>query len=227
MRQRWRPSVARSRAQISDCRGATHCGRGRPSCGVVYDKVGRKDASAAQMPCGTSRRRHARLRVVRKKERRQEPPLGPPGARIAHAPAAASKVIYHRGWAATPEYAMDSPTLAELSDRVPALVKAGIRGLADDERLGLVIALAEGGKMTFSEIKAKYDLDPSTLSGHLNALQSGNLVRNYYEKGIGSAYSYYEATELPEAVIGALLASVDGAEAGEGRPPHPDVAERL
>ena len=75
---------------------------------------------------------------------------------------------------------MDSPTLAELSDRVPARVKAGIRGLADDERLGLVIALAEGGKMTFSEIKTKYGLDPSTLSGHLNALQSGNLVRNYY-----------------------------------------------
>ena len=116
---------------------------------------------------------------------------------------------------------MDNPTLVELADRIPALVKAGIRGLADDERLGLVIALAEGGKMTFSEIKAKYSLDPSTLSSHLNALQSGNLVRNYYEKGIGRAYSYYEATELPEAVIGALLASVYGAEAGEGRPPHP------
>ncbi len=78
---------------------------------------------------------------------------------------------------------MDSPTLAEISDRVPALVKAGIRGLTDDERLGLVIALAEGGRMTFSEIKAKYGLDPSTLGGHLSALQSGNLVRSYYEKG--------------------------------------------
>ena len=117
---------------------------------------------------------------------------------------------------------MDNPTLAELADRVPALVRAGIKGLADDDRLGLVIALAEGGKMTFSEIRAKYGLDPGTLSGHLNALQSGNLVRNYYEKGIGRAHSYYEATDLPEAVIGALFKSVYKAEAGRDRPPHPE-----
>ncbi len=117
---------------------------------------------------------------------------------------------------------MANPDLIELADKIPALVKAGIRGLADDERLGLAIALVEGGKMTFSEIKAKYGLNPSTLSSHLSALQSGNLVRNYYERGIGRAYSYYEATELPEAVIGALLTSVYGSKTGEERPPYPD-----
>ena len=112
--------------------------------------------------------------------------------------------------------------MAELADKVPALVRAGIKGLADDDRLGLVIALAEGGKMTFSEIKAKYGLNPSTLSSHLNALQSGNLVRNCYEKGIGRAYSYYEATDLPEAVMAALFRSVYKAEAGKERPPYPE-----
>lgn len=117
---------------------------------------------------------------------------------------------------------MDSPTLAELADKVPALARACIKGLADDDRLGLVIALAEGGKMTFSEIRAKYGLDPGTLSGHLNALQSGNLVRNHYEKGIGRAHSYYEATDLPEAVIGALFRSAYRAGAGKERPPHPE-----
>ena len=85
-----------------------------------------------------------------------------------------------------------------------------------------MIALAEGGKMTFSEIRAKYGLDPGTLSSHLNALQSGNLVRSYYEKGIGRAHSYYEATDLPEAVIGALFRSVYKAESGKERPPHPE-----
>ena len=117
---------------------------------------------------------------------------------------------------------MANPTLTELADKIPALVKAGIRGLADDERLGLAIALVEGGKMTFSEIKAKYGLDPDTLSSHLSALQSGNLVRNYYEKGIGGAYSYYEATDLPEAVLGALHTSVHGPKTGEERSPYPD-----
>ena len=35
---------------------------------------------------------------------------------------------------------MANPTLAELADKVPALVKAGIRGLSDDDRLGLTVA---------------------------------------------------------------------------------------
>lgn len=100
---------------------------------------------------------------------------------------------------------MDNPTLAEIASKVPALVKAGIKGLSDDDRLGLTVALVEGGRMTFSEMKAKYGLNPSTLSSHLAALQRGDLVRNYYEKNDGRAYSYYEATDLPKVMLSALL----------------------
>ena len=103
---------------------------------------------------------------------------------------------------------MDNPTLAELADKVPALVKAGIKGLSDDDRLGLAMALVEGGRMTFSEMKAKYGLNPSTLSSHLNALQRGDLIRNYYEKNEGRAYSYYEATDLPKVMLSALFIAV-------------------
>ena len=123
--------------------------------------------------------------------------------------------------------------MAEHADKVPALVE-GIKGLADDNRLGLAddnrlgladdnrlglaIALAEGGRMTFAEIREKYGLSPDTLGGHLSALQKGNLVRNYYEKHIGSAHSYYEATDLSEAVPGALFAAAQRPKASEGRP---------
>ena len=117
---------------------------------------------------------------------------------------------------------MDNPTLAEHADKVPALVKEGIKGMADDDRLGLVIALAEDGKMTFSEMKERYGLNPATLSDHLSALQKGNLVRNYYEKGIGSAHSYYEATDLPEAVLSALFTAAHKTKVVEGRPTPTD-----
>ena len=117
---------------------------------------------------------------------------------------------------------MDSPALAEHADRVPALVKAGIKGLVDDDRLGLAIALAEGGRMTFSEIRAKYGLSPAALNDHPSALQRGNLVRNYYEKGVGSAHSYYEATDLPEAVLSAQLTAEHKAKVAEGRPTTTD-----
>lgn len=117
---------------------------------------------------------------------------------------------------------MSGPTLAEHADKVPALVKEGIKGLADDDRLGLAIALAEGGRMTFSEIRKKYGLNSDTLRGHLSALQKGNLVRNYYEKGIGSAHSYYEATDLPEAVLSALFTAAYKTKVVEGRPTPTD-----
>lgn len=100
---------------------------------------------------------------------------------------------------------MDSPTLAEIAGGVPALVKAGIKGLSDDDRLGLTVALVEGGRMTFSEMKSRYGLNPGTLSSHLAALQRGDLVRNYYEKSDGRTYSYYEATDLPKVMLSALL----------------------
>ena len=76
--------------------------------------------------------------------------------------------------------------------------------------------------MTFSEIRAKYGLNPTALSNHLSALQKGNLVRNYYEKGVGSAHSYYEATDLPEAVLSALFTAAHKAKVVESRPTTTD-----
>ena len=113
---------------------------------------------------------------------------------------------------------MGNPALAELADKVPALVKAGIRGLADDDRLGLAVALVEGGRMTFSEMRTRYGLNPSTLSSHLNALQRGDLIRNYYEKNEGRVYSYYEATDLPKVMLGALFIAVRKMRVAEDRP---------
>ena len=113
---------------------------------------------------------------------------------------------------------MANPILTELAGKVPALVKAGIKGLSDDDRLGLTVALVEGGRMTFSEMKAKYGLNSSTLSGHLTALQKGDLIRNYYEKNDGRAYSYYEATDLPKVMLSALFISIRKMKVVESQP---------
>lgn len=103
---------------------------------------------------------------------------------------------------------MGNPKLAEIAGEVPAIVKAGITGLADDDRLGLALALTDGGRMTFAEMKERFGLDSSTLSNHLTALQKGDLIRNYYEKSGERAYSYYEATELPKVMLSALFISI-------------------
>lgn len=80
---------------------------------------------------------------------------------------------------------MDNAAVMEHADKIPLVVKAGFRGLADDDALGIVVALMEDGNMTFSELKSKFGFGSSTLARHLAALQRGDLVRNYYEKRDG------------------------------------------
>lgn len=99
---------------------------------------------------------------------------------------------------------MENAAVMEYADRIPRVVKAGIKGLADDGALGIVVALMDDGNMTFSELKSKFGLDSSTLNRHLTALQRGGLVRNYYEKRDGRPYSYYEPTHLPDVLLNAV-----------------------
>lgn len=114
--------------------------------------------------------------------------------------------ISYKAWVrpAVPEYEMDNTALAEYADKIPLVVKAGFKGLADDGALGIAVALMEDGNMTFSELKSRFGLNSSTLSRHLAALQRGDLVRNYYEKRDGRPYSYYEATSLPGVLLNAV-----------------------
>lgn len=115
-------------------------------------------------------------------------------------------------------YEMDSTVVMEYADRVPRVVKAGIKGLADDGALGIVVALMDDGNMTFSELKSKFGLTSRTLTRHLAALQRGGLVRNYYEKRDGRPYSYYEATLLPDVLLNAVYVALRK-EAEAKRPP--------
>ena len=113
---------------------------------------------------------------------------------------------------------MKNQALAAYAKKVPFVVKAGIEGLADDNRLGIAVALMEKGRMTFSEMEAEFGLNPDTLNRYLTALQRGDLVRNYYEKGDGGSYSYYEATGVPAALLDAFFVATSNAKEGEGSP---------
>lgn len=101
---------------------------------------------------------------------------------------------------------MDNQALAAYAEKVPFVVKAGIEGLADGNRLGIAVALMEEGQMTFSEMEAKFGLNPDILHRYLIGLQRGDLVRNYCEKKAdGGSYSYYEATGVTAALLDAFF----------------------
>lgn len=80
-----------------------------------------------------------------------------------------------------------------------------LRGLADERGLGLVMALLENGKMAFGEMRDSFGLSQSSMSALLKKLQDGNLVRNFYEKGDGRGFSYYEATDLSKQAMDSLF----------------------
>ena len=101
---------------------------------------------------------------------------------------------------------MDSNSkLSEFSNRIPFEIKSLLKGLSGDDRLGILITLMKNGKMTFNEMKENFGLHSSSLSNHLTALQNGSLVENFYEKSDERGFSFYQVTDIPEAVFDALF----------------------
>lgn len=78
--------------------------------------------------------------------------------------------------------------------RMEALEKL-FHSLANKNRLRILELLAEQhSPMTFTQLKRMLDLNPNTLSFHLEVLKDSELVRNSLKK-TSSGYSYYEITE--------------------------------
>ena len=95
--------------------------------------------------------------------------------------------------------------LESYAKRIPFETMATLHGLDDDSRLGLVIAILDHGKMTFSEMQAKFEMNSSILSNHLSILQEGNLIQNSYEKKNNRVSSYYDVTDIVESMLHAIL----------------------
>ena len=67
--------------------------------------------------------------------------------------------------------------------------------LANKNRLRILnLLVEEHSPLTFTQLKRTLDLNPNTLSFHLEVLKDCGLVRNSLRK-TSSGYSYYEITE--------------------------------
>ena len=100
---------------------------------------------------------------------------------------------------------MNHDILESHAKRIPFETRATLRGLDDDSRLGLVVAMLDHGKMSFNEMKTKFEMNSSSLSNHLSILQEGNLVQNSYEKNNNCISSYYDVTDIAESMLHAIL----------------------
>jgi len=61
---------------------------------------------------------------------------------------------------------LDSPTqIKQYSDEIPSEIKTLLKGLSNDDRLRILIALMKHGKMTFKEMKEKWIAEIEKLKG--------------------------------------------------------------
>lgn len=73
--------------------------------------------------------------------------------------------------------------------------------LANKNRLRILELLAkERSPMTFTQLRRTLDLNPNTLSFHLEVLKDNRLVTNSLKK-TSSGYSYYKITERGERYL--------------------------
>lgn len=95
-------------------------------------------------------------------------------------------------------------SLNDYANEMPEEVRWTLKGFRDDVTLGLLIALMKNGKMSFNQMKDRFDLSSSSLSNILNTLQDGNLIQNFYEKTDKRSFSYYDVTDIPEQVFDSI-----------------------
>ena len=95
----------------------------------------------------------------------------------------------------------DPGTMNEYAGMFPDEVRALFAALSDPANLGIIAVLSEDGKMTFNEMKDKFQISTGALHDRLTALQNGNLVRNFYLKSDKPGFSYYDITDIADQML--------------------------
>jgi DNA-binding transcriptional ArsR family regulator len=97
--------------------------------------------------------------------------------------------------------------LSKYASEVPDEIKSVVKGLDNEVRLAIIVALMKHGKTTFSDLKHLLELNSSSLSNHLSILQDGGLIKNVLEWNENS-YSYYMTTEIAKTILQRLFDAI-------------------
>jgi DNA-binding HxlR family transcriptional regulator len=98
-------------------------------------------------------------------------------------------------------------TVIQFASDIPQEVKSVVRGLDDDIRLAIIIALMKYSSMSFADLKGLLNINSSSLSHHLSILQNGGLIRNFVEL-TRNHRSYYMVTELTKSTLKSLFDNI-------------------
>lgn len=104
--------------------------------------------------------------------------------------------------------------IGEFTNKLPEEIRLVVKGLDDDVRLAIVLALLERGDLSFTQLKNILEIEKSRLNYHLTNLTRATLVKHVYKHELGKMeYSYYTLTRFGRKILSELIGSL--------RPPRP------
>ncbi len=99
-----------------------------------------------------------------------------------------------------------------------------LKAVSNKFRFALSSLLRERGPYTFTKIIEITKMNKSVLSNHLQKLELGGMIQNYFKKVEKSnEYSYYEITDFGAKLISCLLESYNGYYSGIDTKKHEEI----
>ncbi|MEE9150289.1 MAG: helix-turn-helix domain-containing protein [Thermoplasmata archaeon] len=106
---------------------------------------------------------------------------------------------------------MSNRYVSSVVEEIPKEIRVAFtKGVSDDSRLAILLALNANGKHSFKELKERFKMNESTLNYHLNRLLESGLITNYYTKSSNiKTYSFYEMSAFGKVVLNRITSILD------------------
>jgi DNA-binding MarR family transcriptional regulator len=93
----------------------------------------------------------------------------------------------------------------DYANEIPEEIRRAIRGLDNDYRAAIFVALYKHGELSFSELRKLLEMDKAMLNYHLGLMVESALVHHYYKHELGTEkYSFYNITSYGQNFLETL-----------------------
>lgn len=103
---------------------------------------------------------------------------------------------------------VDMTDIIEITE-FPTELKLALKGLDNENRQKILLALLSHAKLSFADIQKTADIKKTLVPNHLDVLIKNLLVEHFYEHQLGEKkYSYYQLSEYGKSLLETLLSSL-------------------
>ena len=103
---------------------------------------------------------------------------------------------------------VDRTDLVEIKE-FPTELKLALKGLDNEKRQKILLALLSHAKLSFADIQKTADIKKTLVPNHLDVLIKNLLIEHFYEHQLGEKkYSYYQLSQYGKSLLENLFSSL-------------------